>query len=132
MFLLDSNRYARDPNGVSNEIDQIVKKCGGEMLVSRLWSEQRLAYPIEGHRKGTYWLTYFKLDSVQQPALTRACQLNENIVRNLILKVDHRLVDTLVKHAGAPPAPARAVSDVAPVGVAGVGLDVPDEEEVEE
>ena len=58
MFLLDSNRYARDPNGVSNEIDQIVKKCGGEILVSRLWSEQRLAYPIEGHRslgRGHSW-----------------------------------------------------------------------------
>jgi small subunit ribosomal protein S6 len=108
MFLLDSNRYARDPNGVSNEVNQIVKKCGGEILVSRLWSEQRLAYPIEGHRKGTYWLTYFKLDSLQQPALTRACQLSENILRNLILKVDHRLVDTLVKHAGSIPAPATA------------------------
>ena len=28
MFLLDSNRYARDPGGVSNEINQIVQKCG--------------------------------------------------------------------------------------------------------
>ena len=102
MFLLDSNRYARDPNGVSGSIDEIVSKCGGEMLVSRMWSEQRLAYPIEGHRKGTYWLTYFKLDSLQQPALNRACQLNENILRNMVLKVDHRLVDTLVQHAGAP------------------------------
>ena len=108
MFLLDSNRYARDPNGVSNEIDQIVKKCGGKILVSRLWSEQRLAYPIEGHRKGTYWLTYFKLDSLQQPALNRACQLNDSILRNLILKVDHRLVDTLVSHAGRPAASAAA------------------------
>jgi small subunit ribosomal protein S6 len=108
MFLLDSNRYARDPNGVANEINQIVKKCGGEILVSRLWSEQRLAYPIDGHRKGTYWLAYFKLDSLQQPALNRACQLSDNILRNLILKVDRRLVDTLVKHAGSMPAPVAS------------------------
>ena len=84
MFLLDSNRYARDPGGVSNEINQIVQKCGGEILVSRLWAEQRLAYPIDGHRKGTYWLTYFKLDSNSQPQLVRACQLAESILRNLI------------------------------------------------
>jgi small subunit ribosomal protein S6 len=132
MFLLDSNRYARDPNGVANEIDQIVKKCGGEVLVSRLWSEQRLAYPIEGHRKGTYWLAYFKLDSLQQRALTRACQLSDNILRNLVLKVDRRLVDTLVKHAGAPPAPARAASEPATATRAldreGAGVD----EELEE
>ena len=38
----------------------MIEEAGGEMLVSRLWEERRLAYPIEGHRKGTYWLTYFR------------------------------------------------------------------------
>jgi small subunit ribosomal protein S6 len=99
MFLLDSNRYARDPGGVSNQIDQMVQDCGGEMLASRLWSEQKLAYPIGGHRKGTYWLTYFRMDSLKQSDLTRSCRLNENILRNLIIRIDDRLVDTLVEHA---------------------------------
>jgi small subunit ribosomal protein S6 len=120
MFLLDSNRYARDPNGVSSEIAQIVEKCGGEILVSRMWSEQRLAYPIDGHRKGTYWLAYFKLESVKQPQLNRACQLSENIMRSLVLRVDYRLVDALVQHA-APGAPretaAVAVDDEGDVEV---------------
>jgi small subunit ribosomal protein S6 len=99
MFLLDSNRYARDPGGVSGQITQIVENCGGEILASRLWSEQKLAYSIEGHRKGTYWLTYFRMDSVKQPELARACRLNENILRNLVIRIDDRLVDTLVRHA---------------------------------
>ena len=101
MFLLDSNRYARDPGGVSGQITQIVEKCGGEILASRLWNEQKLAYTIEGHRKGTYWLTYFRLDSGKQGELTRACRLNENILRNLVIRIDDRLVDTLVRHATA-------------------------------
>ena len=62
MFLLDSNRYAKDPNGVSGQISEMIQNLGGEMLASRLWNEQRLAYPIKGHRKGTYWLTYFRID----------------------------------------------------------------------
>jgi small subunit ribosomal protein S6 len=99
LFLLDSNHYARDPSGVSGKIQEIVEKCGGEMLVSRLWAEQKLAYPIEGHRKGTYWLTYFRLDSEKQTDLNRQCHLNESILRNLVLKVDERLVETLVSHA---------------------------------
>jgi len=37
-----------------------VKSVGGELLASRLWNEQKLAYPINGHRKGAYWLTYFR------------------------------------------------------------------------
>ena len=119
MFLLDSNRYARDPGGVSGQITQIVEKCGGEILASRLWNEQKLAYPIEGHRKGTYWLTYFRMDSGNLVSFNRECQLNEGVLRNLTLKVDPRLVEALVAHARGeaketPEAPAAKEAESAP------------------
>ncbi len=99
LFLLDSNRYARDPSGVPAQIGETIKKHGGEMLASRLWSEQKLAYQINGHRKGTYWLTYFKIDSDKLSGINRQFQLNDAVLRNLVLAVDARLVDTLVQHA---------------------------------
>lgn len=99
LFILDPNRYARDPGGVSGGIPEIIEKLEGEVLANRLWNEQKLAYPIQGHRKGTYWLTYFRLDSRRVTEFNRACQLNDNILRNLTLKVDPRLVDALVAHA---------------------------------
>ena len=101
MYILDSNRYGRDHEGVSGQIPEIIKQAGGEMLVSRLWEERRLAYPIKGNRKGTYWLTYFRLDSDQLADIQRQCRLNENILRVLFLKVDPRIVDELVAHAEA-------------------------------
>ena len=99
LFILDANRYARDPNKVAGAIPGMVEKLEGEVLVNRLWNEQRLAYPINGQRKGTYWLTYFRLESTRLAEFSRACRLNDNILRNLTLKVDPRLVDTLVAHA---------------------------------
>jgi len=99
LFLFDSNRYARDPSGVPAKIGETIKKHGGEMLASRLWSEQKLAYQINGHRKGTYWLTYFKIDSDKLSGINRQFQLNDAVLRNLVLAVDERLVDTLVQHA---------------------------------
>ncbi len=99
LFLLDSNRYARDPSGVPAQIGETIKKHGGEMLASRLWSEQKLAYQINGHRKGTYWLTYFKIDSDKLSGINRQFQLNDAVLRNLVLAVDERLADTLVQHA---------------------------------
>jgi small subunit ribosomal protein S6 len=99
MYILDSNRYGRDPEAVSGQIQEMVEKAGGEMLVHRLWEERRLAYPIKGQRKGTYWLTYFRLDSSQLATIRRQCQLNENILRMLFLKVDPRIVEALVTHA---------------------------------
>jgi len=99
MFILDSNRYARDPNGVATKLHEMIESCGGELLASRLWNEQKLAYQIRKHRKGTYWLTYFRMESTKLNELTRACQLNDNVLRNLTLAVDERLVDALVAHA---------------------------------
>jgi small subunit ribosomal protein S6 len=110
MFILDSNRYARDPNGIASQIPQMIEDFGGEVLASRLWNEQRLAYPINGHRKGAYWLTYFRMNTEKVVGFNRACRLNENVLRNLTLRVDPRLVDTLVAHARgeAPPKPRPA------------------------
>ncbi len=107
MFILDSNRYARDQVGVSGQISEMIEKLGGEILASRLWEERRLAYPVNGHRKGTYWLTYFKLESAQLPLLNRQCQLSDSIVRTLFLKVDPRITEVLVSHALAGPASLR-------------------------
>ncbi len=99
MLIYDSNSYARDPAGVGSKITKMVSNCGGEMLVSRLWNEQKLAFPIKGHRKGTYWLSYFRLESTKLTEFNRACRLEDDIVRSLTLRVDPRLVDTLVAHA---------------------------------
>ncbi|MFO1066149.1 MAG: 30S ribosomal protein S6 [Pirellulales bacterium] len=128
-FLFDSNRYNRDPGGVAASVQASVEKFGGEILASRLWDERRLAYPIDGHTKGTYWITYFKMDSLQLKDFNRDCQLNENIMRFLVTRVDPRLVETLVAHAlGKPSSLAPRAEDADAVGVA-VGDEVDGEEE---
>jgi small subunit ribosomal protein S6 len=103
MFILDSNRYGRDPETVSNQVPTMIENLGGEILVSRLWEERRLAYPIKSHRKGTYWLCYFRLDGPKIADLRRLCEITDEVVRALFLKVDPRIVDALVAHAKSAP-----------------------------
>lgn len=103
MFILDSTKYGREPEAVSSQISKMIETAGGKVLVSRLWEERRLAYPIEGQRKGTYWLSYFRVEGAEVTGLERQCQLNDSILRVLFLKVDPRIVDTLVEHALAGP-----------------------------
>jgi len=128
LFLFDSNHYARDPGGIAGSVQSMITDLGGEILVSRLWAEQRLAYPIKGHQKGTYWLTYFKLDTLRLKELNRACQLNESLLRFMFTTVDPRLVDALVAHAQEKVVVPIDQIERQPVRV-GVGAD--DEEEVE-
>ena len=99
MFIFDPNRYAKDPGGISGKVTTMIEELGGTVRASRLWNEQRLAYPIKGHRKGSYWLTYCHLEPEKVTELNRACQLNDNILRHLVIKIDVRLEETLIAHA---------------------------------
>ena len=101
MFILDSGRFGRDPEGVAGQIQSMIKEAGGEILISRLWEERRLAYTIKGQRKGAYWLTYFRLDGTSLAKIHRQCQLSHTILRVLFVKIDPRIVETLVEHAKA-------------------------------
>lgn len=113
MFLLDSARFSRDPDGIAAQISKLVEDAGGEMLVSRFWEERRLAYPVEGQRKGVYWLTYFRADSQSLTELNRQCQLFDANLRHLFIKIDERLVDSMVAHALAGPAVPQSEEGVA-------------------
>ena len=97
-FLFDSNRFNRDPGGVAAALQKTIEDHGGEILVSRLWEERKLAYPINGQNKGTYWISYFNMDGSRLVEFNRACTLDDNILRFLVTKVDPRLVDALVAH----------------------------------
>jgi small subunit ribosomal protein S6 len=108
MFIFDSNRFARDRATLPGEVEEMVKNLGGEVLVSRLWEERRLAYPIGGHRKGTYWLMYFRSPTSIVTPLNRQCDLHDAILRQLVLKVHPHLVDAVLEHAQAGPAEAPA------------------------
>lgn len=116
MFLLDSGRYTRDPEEVAGQVPKMIQEAGGQILVSRLWEERRLAYSIKGHRKGVYWLTYFRLDGSRLPEIRRKCRLSDSILRVLFVKVHPRIVDTLVEHAQT--SATASASEDAPGGLA--------------
>ena len=88
------------------EVEKMIKADGGEVLVSRLWEERRLAYPIAGQRKGTYWLIYFRGPSSMLTSLNRQWEIHDGILRHLVLKIHPHLVEAVLEHAKAGPAPA--------------------------
>lgn len=128
-LLFDSNKFNRDPNGVSTKLHSRIEEMGGEILASRMWEERKLAYPIKGQSKGTYWISYFNMDTSKLAEFERACKIDENILRHLVLKVDPRLVNTLVAHTlGKAEAP---VSVVVPDDLAVEDDEVGEDEEIE-
>jgi len=99
MFLLDSARAATSWEEAEGHVHEILTRHGSEIVASRQWDERRLAYPVDGHKKGTYLLTYFRTEGAQIREIVSACHLSDLIVRELVLKVHPKLVEHLVAQA---------------------------------
>ncbi len=96
MFLLDTNKVAGDVGAASKQLHAIMERNQAEVLASRPWDERRLAYPVKGHKKALYYLTYFRTEGKNISPMERDFALNEMILRTLILHIDPKLVDIML------------------------------------
>ena len=99
MFLLDTNKVAGDVPNAAKQLHALLERNHAELLASRPWDERRLAYSISGHKKGLYYLTYFRSEGKSIVGIERDCALTELVLRTLILKVDPKHVDIMLQLA---------------------------------
>jgi len=98
MFLLDPNKVAGDQEGAVKQIHATLEKNNAEVLAGRVWEKDgKLKYPIKKQRKGLYYLTYFRTDSKNLTNIDRDFRLNETVLRNLVLRVEPKLVDKMLE-----------------------------------
>ncbi len=60
MFLVDPVVAAREWTKVTEELDRIIKRNGGEIVLLNKWGERKLAYPIRKNNRGAYVIAFFK------------------------------------------------------------------------
>lgn len=99
MFLLDSNRYAANPQAVSGEVLAILERVGAKVLATRPWQDGKLSYPIEGNRKGLHFLVYFVVSSSQLTEIDRLVKFNEAILRHMVIKLPEALIEPMLAMA---------------------------------
>jgi len=98
MFLLDPNKVAGDHAGASKQLQTILERNQAEVLASRPWEDgRRLAYPVSGHKKGLYYLTFFRTEGKNLANIERDFALNETILRTLILCIEPKLVESMLQ-----------------------------------
>jgi small subunit ribosomal protein S6 len=96
MFLLDTNKVSGDVPAAAKQLHTIFEKNNAEVLASRPWDERRLAYPIKNHKKGLYYLTYFRSEGKNLINIERDVALNEMILRSMVLRIDPKMVETML------------------------------------
>lgn len=130
MFVIDSNRYAADPEATQQAVLGMLERVGANVVASRPWQEGKLCYPIEGHRKGLYYLACFRMDGGNMTELNRLSKLNDTVLRQLVIRhpkvIFDAMVEALTSHDGAIHSPEQKADREAR------GADRPGEEFTEE
>ena len=88
MFLLDNNVVREDWNNAKGVANGILEKHGASITTSRRWAERSLAYTIKKSNRGTYLLTHFEANPDSIQIMRRDLELNETVMRYLILKTE--------------------------------------------
>ena len=101
MFVLNSGKYASDPAGAENVLMQLFARLEAEVVAKNPWQDGKLAYPIDGHRKGLHYLVYFRMDGSQVTEMSRLCKLNDLVLRHMVIEHSEKLFDILTHvHGG--------------------------------
>ena len=93
MFVLPAG--VGDFETVAEPVRRILARNEAEILALNPWDERRLAYEIQGHRRGVYALVYFKAETSKITEIEHDCQLEEHILRVLIIRRDHLTQETI-------------------------------------
>jgi small subunit ribosomal protein S6 len=88
MFLVDSAQAGSDWDGIISAIRKILEKAQAEIVSMNKWDDRKLAYDIKGTSRGTYILTYFRVDGGRISEIEKSVQLSERIIRVLILNAE--------------------------------------------
>ncbi len=96
MFLVDSAQFANDPDGTTAAIMAILERAGATVVAHRPWQDGKLAYEIEGRRKGLHYVVCFRMPSAGVKVVTRQSQLSDIILRQMVIRHTTELFNAMV------------------------------------
>ena len=82
----------------------------GEIIDVADWGKRRLAYPINDMNEGYYTVVTFKADPSFPVELERLYNIDENVMRDIVLKLDR---EPVAKAAEIAPATVEATEEEA-------------------
>jgi len=88
MFVMDNRQANRDWDGSLEKLNSMLAKHGAELVRTEKWGERKLAYEMQGRRRGTYMLMYFNATGTAVNEIYRECELSGLMLRALIIKIE--------------------------------------------
>lgn len=94
MVIVRSTLSEEEINAVLSKIREIIEKAGGTVLQAESWGRRRLAYEIQGEKKGAYLLFRFQADGKLIAQLEHQYRLDEAILKFITVRLEGPLSTT--------------------------------------
>lgn len=102
MFLFDP-LTGNNNKKVQSVIQRLLDRIDGELILIKKWDERKLAYEIKKQKRGVYWLVFFKAPPANIERLERDIQIDENVLRALVIRHDKLTEDKIKQKYGKEP-----------------------------
>lgn len=83
------------PDTADDRVQQILDRttrgiaaAEGQIVKVSPWGRRRLAYPISGHREGSYFIVVFDAPSEAIDELERGLNITEEVMRHLVTRIE--------------------------------------------
>jgi small subunit ribosomal protein S6 len=97
MYIVSATLSEEARKKALERIEQGILEMGGEIVKVHDRARQRLAYEINGHKEGHYFLIYFKIEPSKISDLWREYHLNEDLIRFITLRTESVLEEIKFK-----------------------------------
>jgi len=88
LFILKPDFSESEVNSVVGDVGTLLELTGGELVSDDAWGLRSLAYPIKKFNKGFYFVWQIALPGEGVSLLRKKLELNENILRFLLIRKD--------------------------------------------
>lgn len=88
MYVISATLSDDARNKALDKIQGGITQQGGEILKIHDQGRRRLAYEIDGHREGHYYVVYFNMNPAGVTELWQQYHLNEDLIRFITLRTE--------------------------------------------
>jgi len=89
LFLINQQEMAGDLDAALTHVREMLDRAEAEVVSLRKWDERKLAYPVNGQKRGLFLLALFRVRPVQIANIERDCNLSELVMRVLMTRGEH-------------------------------------------
>ena len=106
LFIVDLTNGEEAAKATVNKFTSLIAE-NGEIVDIADWGKRRLAYPINDMNDGYFTVVTFKADGSFPAELERLYNIDENVMRSIVIRLEHEAVAKAVA--------AEEVAESAPV-----------------